>query len=1046
MKRKTFNICKILFILFILTLSVNSVQASTTATKKVTSTVETTTRTFANDIIGYANCYFNEPVQNYNNSSYFHPASYTGNPPTFSIGTNGYRGFNYMKLQSNGYGDSFAEITTPEHDPYFWCDGTYYLSAYVKIPVSGTRSNNPLITVTNRFDNVILGTANPPSGPIAATDWVKVTCAFSIPSQGLWAGWGFIWDYVNIRINVGNLQELDVTGVQFSNVNPLIPGTSELNYDYATFKKYFGDTIPTQDTCTYNEPFNWLTGYDYESTSTLTARSVTMKPEPSSIVTVPPKTNYVSKSFNPTQTGTFSNNSNGNFPSQVLINQEGYSGYAPLASVDWTPNYASNRSVTLNSSYTDGQYYENSSEFNYISSVNQNYYDSVTGQTLTYNLPVTSSPYQIGTTSSRTIFSDSKGYNRTWNKEGVDNHEFLGYMSNNPYSYWGGAYSYNSASARRPTDYYGPKKDKQGWQLITCEWLADENHVNSANDYLFLTPYFGSPYFSHMWVTDSGSGRLPNLYRKGVHLRYQKNVPISQYQVNYGATVKLPSPVVSWTGVAHYDTTLQKVASTTEGYSYATSWQVTVNYEGEIKAYPHAPIAQFTVTNPQLDNQLLIYNDTSYETDSWNRITQRLWSYSQDNGVTWSAEASNPPYNLTNLNNQASTPYKVRLRVCNGANPPYTGLWSNYCIKDVVIYPYNTKPSAVVKIDPIIVKPNDPITITDNSTANDSWDSIDQKVWSYRNVNSSTWTNGIPNSFDSIGTYEIRLKVHDKGNILSPGMWSDDCIPKVYVNNNTSLPNIHLDSISVVGEDNESPSITLYKGINYRIKAVIKNDTEADILTPFDTSFNLGTLVADGKQTCNSLLAGETKTLYIPFQCTEQDTTNTLEVFTDNTNNVLEVNEEDNALTMQIQTKYLPALLMNFRLQSMINPPKPYIFPLYINSLPAECKSGYQNTFLVDTFGLFDRVQITSSINGLLEDNFNLTKITEDISTKKQTWQLQYIVPLDTERNSIINFKVKGYINSNSTIFDYNSNNSWLGDVLTITGSALDDVFIRRRY
>jgi hypothetical protein len=148
-----------------------------------------------------------------------------------------------------------------------------------------------------------------------------------------------------------------------------------------------------------------------------------------------------------------------------------------------------------------------------------------------------------------------------------------------------------------------------------------------------------------------------------------------------------------------------------------------------------------------------------------------------------------------------------------------------------------------------------------------------------------------------------------------------------------------------------------------------------------------------------------------------------------------------------IQNLIVNSKLINFRISNMVNPPTAYTFPILVANMPVDCKSGYQDEFDIDTIGEFDNVTIASYINGVYQATYNLTKTSDTGST--QTWHLNYILPLDTDNDSMVSYKINGSIIETSFNYDYNLNNSWGsttigGNVLHVIGNALEDAMVHR--
>lgn len=103
------------------------------------------------------------------------------------------------------------------------------------------------------------------------------------------------------------------------------------------------------------------------------------------------------------------------------------------------------------------------------------------------------------------------------------------------------------------------------------------------------------------------------------------------------------------------------------------------------------------------------------------------------------------------------------------------------------IYQQNNKPIAQFDVNPKIEDRNRPLTYSDTSYDPDSWDSIVQREWQWTRIKDekgNTVSESIntgstpPKSFNVYGTYQIKLRVKDKGNIASPSLWSEWSTPK----------------------------------------------------------------------------------------------------------------------------------------------------------------------------------------------------------------------------------------------------------------------------
>jgi hypothetical protein len=95
---------------------------------------------------------------------------------------------------------------------------------------------------------------------------------------------------------------------------------------------------------------------------------------------------------------------------------------------------------------------------------------------------------------------------------------------------------------------------------------------------------------------------------------------------------------------------------------------------------------------------------------------------------------------------------------------------------NVDLYLPNTAPTAAFTVTPIPQFKTGTLTYIDTSNANDVGDSISAREWSYSIDGGNTWsiaTSTAPSSFANSGSYKIRLRVKDTGNLGYPALWSD---------------------------------------------------------------------------------------------------------------------------------------------------------------------------------------------------------------------------------------------------------------------------------
>lgn len=747
----------------------------------------------------------------------------------------------------------------------------YTFSFYYQTP-SGS-STNPLDVLINNGPNSAVLHSSIDYG--MASTWTRASIPFTTGADGgIYVG--FIRNDIPI-INIGCLKlEEGSTATLFLSYG------QEVTYDFSELPE--ASSFGITNSISYSEA-----GY---LSTTLTSEKMKFTPS-GGMITHSGKPILMKQGFTKQTTGTFSTNSDSNFPSSYTINENGYTGTIPRISTVWTPNWVTGRQTYLSgdiqSSSTD--YYAQLSDWSYPSSVVTTYFDTPSGKNIVASLPLISTPYVINsrvTTDSYTSLGRSSMYDPY-------NHSTLGWMSNNSSTYYGGAESYSDASPRRPIDYYGPSGS--GWTLIDIGW--DDPSVIYAPDV-----------GRSIWTSDAGSGGNTNLYRRGVWLNYERSVTKYQYQADYGATIDLPDYIKDYSGLAKYQGVVTKSTGTTTSYNNYTDWTVTVDYEGTVQAIDNPPVAQFTcksqvfvgtgAAEPSLQSLVDSYgrnvmiNDTSYDPDPWDSITE-TWAYSTDGGATYTNASS-----ITSFNTPGT--YKIRLTVKDTGNSPYSGPFTSTAYQTVKVYPLNHKPEAYFEIgNAQPMKTGDAISYlnVNMSEAGDSWDSITTYTWEWKNHTSSTWTSGKPASFATEGAYDIRLKVTDKGNNpdINDSLTSDWLQRTVIVQNNPQPMNIKMDSIEVVGASDNLPVTKMAYGDSYKIKIVLRNTELSDIKLPFDILYDFGSM---GYEiiTYSGNIIGQNNPITLYSSAFVANTTKTSEsplAYADYANFIPETNENDNA-------------------------------------------------------------------------------------------------------------------------------------------------------
>lgn len=335
-----------------------------------------------------------------------------------------------------------------------------------------------------------------------------------------------------------------------------------------------------KDRIEYSYPQSWIgtfpSTYAYKSggyTGTLSAKKIILTPL-EKVFHKDPVYRTDTKSFTKTRTGTYSTNSASNFSSTYTINEDGYSGTIPRKSVSWTTNYNTGRTKSLTGQWTDSTYRVRVSDVPEPSTYKGTYYDSGSGQNIGYSLSKSGGLYSVGTATTA-LYSTSYGRAENYDRNG---HTKLGYMSPSKTQYWSYTLNFSDAKPRPPSDYYGPDGDTfgwTGWTLVDYDW--DECCVRDAkaSAWAYKTKNDG-----YMWVTDGG---LAQRYRKGVYLKYKKNVQGTKYRQNYAGTIDLPNTVKNYSGTATYQGSLSKqVIDHYNEYYTASKWKIQVVYEGEV--------------------------------------------------------------------------------------------------------------------------------------------------------------------------------------------------------------------------------------------------------------------------------------------------------------------------------------------------------------------------------------------------------------------------------------------------------------------------------
>lgn len=664
----------------------------------------------------------------------------------------GINGYDHMRLSkgSSSYGDSGMQINITGLQP----KTSYTVSAYFRIPIAGTTNGNGLLFVVNGANNAGIASYN--RANTNACDWEQVKGTFNTGANAS------IW----LRISTGDYKTVDVTAIKVEKgtvATPVNAWQSSVTYPFNDY-----------NTNQYPSTYEYDDG-DYKGT--LNAVSVIYTPVSKNYNHDPVyRTDY--QTFNKSTTARFGNTNDSNFSSTYYVNENGYSGNIGRTSVNWSQNWETNRwSGTLY-----GEEYRSSRgndgggmpDSKYVTT-----WDSGTNQTIGGYIP----------RNGLQLTGTSNEFDYDWG--------YMWWMSNsNTYYDWNGS-SYNkrwSDPPKWPSNKYGHwcqdegPVSSSGWTQYAVVWSKDVDWstLQGAPPQRPGVEHKDSPQngdYGPWW-----SGDMYNDYRQVAVTYYRRPYTAYNFKGTYSGSISLPNRFIDYTGTAYYSGTLSKqVIDHYNDYYTSTEWNVSVVYSGTTYSYNTTPTAQFTVSTPKLTNDVLSYNDTSTANDPWDSIVAREWSYSYDgkantdSSKVWSTATSSAPssFDLSQFSSSLEKgSYDIRLRVKDGGNSLFPGVWSSYAYQNVTIYRRNTKPVAAFTVSPNPQYISYPLTFTDYSSAKDLWDTIVSREWTYSSNGGSTWstpTSSPPNKFDTPGTYIVRLRVQDKGNLLSPGLWSDPC-------------------------------------------------------------------------------------------------------------------------------------------------------------------------------------------------------------------------------------------------------------------------------
>ncbi|MEF3086634.1 CARDB domain-containing protein [Bacillus altitudinis] len=279
----------------------------------------------------------------------------------------------------------------------------------------------------------------------------------------------------------------------------------------------------------------------------------------------------VSKTFTKTVTKDYKTKSNTNIPDKLYINEDGYQGYIDRSSVAWTTNTVKNRTKTITDYWTDSNYKEFSKDAKPPKTLKGTYTDNKSNKTINYSLAKSGSIYSSDS-KKEWVFYRAPGAARWYDKE---KNYYLGFMSNNPTSYYAGKWT-DKKPGEAPDKYYGIPREltNKDWVMVDYGW--DESKVQDAADWKSVAVYSNGNYY---WKSESG---VLNKYRRGVWIDYKLNVKLHKWKQKYQSTVKLPNYIEDYTAKTTYKGKLTKqVLEKYNEYYTSSKWRVEVQYEGK---------------------------------------------------------------------------------------------------------------------------------------------------------------------------------------------------------------------------------------------------------------------------------------------------------------------------------------------------------------------------------------------------------------------------------------------------------------------------------
>ncbi len=256
---------------------------------------------------------------------------------------------------------------------------------------------------------------------------------------------------------------------------------------------------------------------------------------------------------------TYPNSEYGNYPSSISYNANGFTGTLYAKRIKLVPknkldHWVRGRSVYRTDYWLSSWVNGSSSSVSPPNTKSGSYYDSATGQNVNYSIGKSGGVYQ---NTSKIDWIRYTSYGRSANYDKYNNN-YLGFMSNNPTSYYAGRWT-DISPGEAPDRYYGDPiyLSLYNWRLVSYGW--DEPGVVNADYYASLGNANRLVYSngSYWWQSEKG---VLNKYRRGVWITYDLQVNLFQYRQDYAGNVALPDYV---------------------DYQYSDRWDVYVEYEGE---------------------------------------------------------------------------------------------------------------------------------------------------------------------------------------------------------------------------------------------------------------------------------------------------------------------------------------------------------------------------------------------------------------------------------------------------------------------------------